>query len=65
VKVRLLVNISGTRDGEDWPQLGETADLPAEEAASMIAAGMAEAVGRESAAVAAPETATVPKARKR
>lgn len=39
--------ISGTRDGVDWPAPGETIDVPDEEAASLIALGHAEADGIE------------------
>lgn len=41
MKVRMLADISGTRDGADWPKRGEVADFPAEEAADLIAAGIA------------------------
>lgn len=39
--VRMLVNISGTRDGEDWPAKGQTLDAPAAEAADLIRMGIA------------------------
>jgi hypothetical protein len=41
VKVRLLVDISGTRDGVPWPPRGNPVDLPEDEARSMIAAEQA------------------------
>ena len=41
-QVRVLVSISGTRDGQDWPARGELATLPADEAAAMAAAGLVE-----------------------
>ena len=40
-EVRMIVPISGTRNGQRWPAPGGTVDLPAEEAAAMTAAGMA------------------------
>lgn len=40
-KVRMLVNISGTRNGEDWPKAGETITVPAAEAADLIRQGIA------------------------
>jgi|GEM_PF-2447663 len=38
----MKVDVSGTRDGVDWPARGEIADLPAHEAADLIRAGLAE-----------------------
>jgi hypothetical protein len=31
MKVRMLQQISGTRNGVEWPPIGETVDLPTEE----------------------------------
>jgi hypothetical protein len=39
--VKLTVHISGTRNGEDWPAPGTVVDLPDEEAASLVAHGLA------------------------
>ncbi len=44
--VRMTGDISGTRDGVRWPARGETVELPDQEAASLIAIGMAKAVER-------------------
>lgn len=44
MRVRMLVTITGTRDGLFWPPVGDTVDLPDEEAAKVIAAGHAEQV---------------------
>lgn len=41
MEVRLLVDVSGTRDGQAWPPRGNTIDLPDEEARQMIAAEQA------------------------
>jgi hypothetical protein len=41
-QVRMLVTISGTRDGADWPARGELATLPTDEAAAMVAGGLVE-----------------------
>lgn len=41
-KVTLKGQISGTRNGKPWPKPGDTIDLPADEADSLIAQGMAE-----------------------
>lgn len=46
-KVKMLVNISGARDGEDWPKAGETITLPAEEAEMLIKNGQAVVPGQE------------------
>ena len=42
VRVQMLVAISGTRNGEKWPAVGEAFSLPAEEAAGYIANGYAK-----------------------
>jgi hypothetical protein len=41
MKIKMKVQMSGTRNGAEWPDVGETVDLPKEEAAKMCAAGMA------------------------
>lgn len=63
MRVQMLATITGTRDGEDWPVAGESVTLPDDEAQSLINAGLAvPAKARaESAAVAAPEDAALPK----
>jgi hypothetical protein len=40
--VRLTTDISGTRDGQPWPGKGETVDVPDDEAAQLVDAGLAE-----------------------
>jgi hypothetical protein len=42
-RVVMTIHISGSRDGEDWPVAGEGIDVPADEAASLIANGLASA----------------------
>lgn len=59
MKVRMLVHMSGTRNGQPWPSKGEPVDLPAAEAAHLVSAGIAEEVGDEAADV---EAATAPPA---
>jgi hypothetical protein len=63
VKIRLKVDISGTRDGKDWPRRGETMVLPDDEAAALCAADMAEPVAEKSSDKA--EKAVAPKAETR
>lgn len=41
MRVRLLVSLSGTRDGVPWPTMGNTIDLPDAEARDMIHAQQA------------------------
>ena len=43
VRVQMLVAISGTRNGEKWPDVGGVISLPADEAAGYIANGYAAA----------------------
>jgi hypothetical protein len=64
----MKVTISGTRDGETWPERGGVVDLPDEEARHMIAGGLVEEADGEdeteepaeenAANPAKPETAT-------
>lgn len=66
MKVRMTTQISGTRDGADWPAPGEVVDLPADEATSYLHAGIAVAVKAEveTATVQAPENAAARRPRK-
>lgn len=50
MQVRLLVTVSGTRDGQAWPPAGNTMELPDEEARQMIAAEQAIPVSQHRAA---------------
>lgn len=42
--VRMRGDISGSRNGQDWPRKGGTIDLPDDEARALIANRMAEEV---------------------
>lgn len=55
MKVRMKVDISGTRNGQEWPRRGSVVDLPDAEAVEMCAAGMAEPVAGDDV-----ETAALP-----
>lgn len=57
--VRMAVQITGTRNGIDWPRIGELIELPDLEAADMIAAGYCIAVDEP-----APEIVVAPLGRK-
>ena len=70
MNITMRVGITGTRNGEDWPPVGGTINLPADEAAALVEAGLAvpadkNAPAVEAAAVEAPEAATTPKPRAR
>lgn len=64
--VRMLVQLSGTRDGVEWPAAGGLLECPADEAADLVGSALAVAFTAaaapvvESAALApAVESATV------
>ena len=42
VKVIVRVEVSGSRNGQLWPAIGEVMELPADEAAQYLAAGYVE-----------------------
>ncbi len=41
--VTMIRKVSGSRDGVEWPDPGEPIDVPDDEAASLIANGLAKA----------------------
>lgn len=71
MRVRMKGDISGTRNGVDWPRPGGEIELPDDEARSLISNDMAEAVDEsptpveeppvESAAVSDDSEKAVPK----
>ena len=44
MKVKLLVGMSGTRNGEDWPPQGAEMEVSDSEGAQLCAGGLAEPV---------------------
>lgn len=62
MQVRMRVTISGTRDGQSWPERGGVVELPEEEATHLVAVGLAEdakdAEDSEGGGEPAEETAT-------
>jgi hypothetical protein len=42
MRIRMLREMTGSRDGEPWPKKGETAELPTATAAHLVASGVAE-----------------------
>jgi hypothetical protein len=67
MKIKMLVNISGTIDGQEWPQRGGVIDLAEHVAADMIVNKFAEACDELETAAVDPvkETATKPTPRAR
>lgn len=64
MRIKMTVEVSGSRNGKPWPKRGETMDLPDAEAAQLCAAGMAETVNDdvEKAVPAKAEVTEPPKA---
>lgn len=44
MEVRMLVHVSGTRDGSPWPEVGGVLTLPDVEGAAYCALGLAEPI---------------------
>ncbi|MFE6817094.1 hypothetical protein [Streptomyces sp. NPDC057677] len=44
MRVRMKIKISGTRDGQEWPDRGDEIDLPDDEAEQLLRYNAAEAV---------------------
>jgi hypothetical protein len=42
MRIEMRAQLSGTRDGVEWPAPGEVVDLPDDEAAQLIADGLAQ-----------------------
>jgi len=67
MKIKMLINISGTIDGQEWPERGGVIDVAEHVAADMIANGFAELCDELETAAVDPvkETAAKPAARTR
>ena len=63
-QIQIAARISGTRDGVDWPVVGEIISVPDEEAADLIRLGFAKPVEKK-AAVPVAEKAVAPTPEKR
>jgi hypothetical protein len=61
VKIKLKVDLTGTRNGVDWPARGEEFEVPDEEGRELCASGIAEPVKEDPKT----EKATAPKAETR
>lgn len=44
MRIRMLVQMTGTRNGQPWPEVGKTADILTGEALHLVASGVAEQV---------------------
>ena len=60
MKVQMVVRISGSRNGVDWPQVGGVFDVPDAEGYDLIFSGIARVPVKrvETATARTPETAT-------
>lgn len=60
MRVTMLATITGTRDGQEWPAIGESMDLPDAEAVDMLNAGLVSPAGEsvETATATPTEQAT-------
>ena len=56
MRVEMLTQISGLRDGQEWPRPSETIEVPAHEGSDLILAGYA----KEATDAPTPEPAPVP-----
>lgn len=67
MRVRMLVTISGTRDGVDWPRAGEPIEVSTDEGAALVVSGLATVAPppESAAATTAAETATMRKPSRR
>lgn len=59
MRVTMRTTFSGYRDGEPWPEVGQSVDVPDHEAADLIANGYAKEATNETPAV-EPDEATTP-----
>lgn len=60
MRVRMKADVSGTRNGESWPTRGQIVDLPDDEAASYLYAGVVEVID-DIPPVETADTKTTPK----
>lgn len=59
MKVVMVGEVSGTRDGRDWPPRGSVVDLPEEEAMPLLRGGMARPFVEAAVETAVPDVADV------
>lgn len=44
MKIKMLIQMSGSRNGQPWPGLGDVVELPTTEAAFLVSSGIAQEV---------------------
>lgn len=54
MKLIITADISGTRDGDDWPKRGEEIDVPEEEGLNLLLTGLARPAGESVELAVAP-----------
>lgn len=54
MKIRMKIEVSGTRDGQPWPERGETVEVSDGEGAQLCAGGLADPVRDEKVETAVP-----------
>lgn len=59
MKVKMKVEVSGTRDGQPWPKRGEVLELPDADGAQLCAGGLAEPLPDDHVEKAVPDTGGV------
>ena len=57
-KIEITARISGSRDGVDWPAVGETISVPDEEAADLVRLGFAKILTKPVERAVAPKAET-------
>lgn len=61
MRIRMKQTLTGTRNGQEWPPVGQVTDIPTGEAQHLVASGIAEEVTADQdppvETAAAPDTA--------
>jgi hypothetical protein len=64
MKIVMTGSVSGTRNGEPWPPVGDVADVSEDEANALISSGLAEPTSKPSKAAEAESADAVPSGEK-
>lgn len=57
-KIEITARISGTRNGVEWPTVGETLSVPDDEAADLVKLGFAKVLPKVAERAVAPKAET-------
>lgn len=57
-KIEITARISGTRNGDDWPSVGESINVPDDEAADLVKLGFAKILAKPVERAVAPKAET-------